>query len=97
MMSVFRKELRSYVISPIPYVLIVIFVSVMALIFFNFQPFWVTRRASLESFFGAIPLVFILLIPGITMRLWSEEARAGTLETLMTAPVRSWSSCSASS
>lgn len=90
MVSVLRKELRSYFISPIPYVLIVIFVAVMALIYFNFSYFWVLRRASLESFFRAIPLVFILLVPGITMRLWSEEARAGTLETLMTAPVRSW-------
>lgn len=90
MISIFRKELRSYFISPIPYVLIVVFVSVMALIFFSFQVFWVTRRASLESFFQVIPLVFVLLIPGITMRLWSEEARAGTLETLLTAPIRSW-------
>ncbi len=90
MISVFRKELRSYFVSPIPYVLVVIFVSVMALIYFNFQLFWVTRRASLESLFQVVPLVFILLIPGITMRLWSEEAREGTLETLMTSPVRSW-------
>jgi len=90
MLSVFKKELRSYLVSPIPYVLLVIFVVLVALVFFFFNPFWVMRRASLESLFGLIPLIFILIVPGITMRLWSEEARGGTLEMLMTSPLKSW-------
>jgi ABC-2 type transport system permease protein len=90
MLSVYRKEMRSYFVSPIPYVLIIIFVGFMAWFVFGRDNFWFFNRASLELFFEPIPLVFMVLIPGLTMRLWSEEARGGTLETLMTAPVRSW-------
>ncbi len=90
MFSVYRKEMRSYLVSPIPYVLILIFTVVLGWIFFGGGEFWVWRRASVDSMFQVIPWVFLFLVPGITMRLWSEEARGGTLETLLTAPVRGW-------
>lgn len=91
MMSVFRKEMRSYFVSPIPYVLCAIFTAFMGWWFFESRGFWeISRRASLEVFFTIVPWVLLFLVPGITMRLWSEEARGGTLEMLLTAPVRSW-------
>lgn len=90
MLSVFKKEMWAYVISPIPYVLAVIFVAFMAWYHFDLQSFWVNGVATMQPFFGFLPIVLIFLIPGITMRLWSEEARGGTLETLMTSPLRSW-------
>ena len=90
MLSVFKKEMWAYIISPIPYVLAVIFVAFMAWYFFEPGDFWVNGVASMNAFFGFLPWVLIVLIPGITMRLWSEESRGGTLETLMTSPLKSW-------
>lgn len=89
MLSVYRKEMRSYLTSPIPYVLIVIFTVFMAWWFFFLGDFFLYRQARMENFFGVLPWVFIFLVPAISMRLWSEEARAGTMETLLTLPVTS--------
>lgn len=90
MMSIYRKEMRAYLVSPIPYVLVMIFTAFMAWWFFFFRDFFVYRSASMDSFFAVIPWVFIFLVPAISMRLWSEEVRGGTVETLMTMPVSSW-------
>ena len=90
MLSVYRKEMRSYLTSPIPYVLVIIFTVFMAWWFFFLDDFFLYRQARMESFFGVLPWVFIFLVPAISMRLWSEESRGGTLETLLTLPVRSW-------
>ncbi len=90
-MAVYRKEMRTYLVSPIPYVLVVLFAAFSAYLFFVAGPFFVLRRASVEGFFGLLPWVMaVFLAPAITMRLWSEETRAGTLETLMTSPMRAW-------
>ncbi len=48
------------------------------------------QPAQIDLFFGILPLVFLLFLPAITMRLWSEERKLGTLELLMTFPVRIW-------
>jgi len=90
MLSVYRKEMRSYLTSPIPYVLVIIFAAYMGWWFFFLRDFFLVRQARMENFFGILPWVFIFLVPAISMRLWSEEARAGTLETLLTLPVTSW-------
>jgi ABC-2 type transport system permease protein len=89
-MTVFRKEMRAYLVSPIPYVFVVIFAAFMALWVFFVREFFLQRQATMDSFFGVLPFAFIFIVPSITMRLWSEEARAGTLETLMTMPVKAW-------
>ena len=88
MWAVYRKEMRTYLISPIPYVLVIIIAAFSAWFFFLAGGFFVRRTASLEEFFSVLPWVFLLVVPAITMRLWSEEARGGTLETLMTSPMR---------
>ncbi|MFV1959425.1 MAG: ABC transporter permease subunit, partial [Planctomycetota bacterium] len=88
--TVYRKEMRAYLVSPIPYVLIIIFTAFMGWWFFDSRGFFLMRRASMETFFGISPWIFLFLVPAISMRLWSEESRAGTLEALQTAPVRSW-------
>lgn len=90
MFNVYRKEMRAYLVSPIPYVLMFIFAAFMAWWFFIPQRFFMLRRATMDGFFGIMPWVFVVLLPAISMRLWAEEARSGTLETLMTAPIRSW-------
>jgi gliding motility-associated transport system permease protein len=85
--TVFRKELRTYLVSPIPYVLLCLFGIFVG--YFFFDEFYERSRASLEQLFGLFPWAIAILVPALTMRLWSEELRGGTVETLLTMPVRS--------
>ena len=89
-MAVFRKETRSYWVSPIPYVVIGIFAASMAVRFFfeDDRRFFLHGKATLHTgLFDGLEAYLIVLVPLISMRLWSEEQRAGTLETMMTSPV----------
>ncbi|MBD3335887.1 MAG: ABC transporter permease subunit, partial [Candidatus Eisenbacteria bacterium] len=52
-----------------------------------FRGFFLINQATMRDFFGLIPLVFLLFVPAVTMRLWAEERKLGTLELLMTLPV----------
>jgi len=83
-----RKELRSYFNSPIAYVVLVTFVLFCAIWVFYMQTFFAANSASLRSLFGIVPMVFIIVMPAITMRSWAEEKKLGTLEVLMTLPFR---------
>jgi ABC-2 type transport system permease protein len=84
---IFRRELKGYFYSPIAYVFGVLLTAV--LLFISVSTSLVQgAQASMQTFFGSIPLVFILFLPGLTMRLWAEERKMGTLELLMTFPVR---------
>jgi ABC-2 type transport system permease protein len=56
--------------------------------FFNIQTFFARGQADLRGLFEAIPLLTLLLVPALTMRLWAEETKQGTIETLLTFPVR---------
>ena len=88
-MAVFRKETRSYWVSPIPYVVIGIFAAAMAARFFfdDGRQFFLNNQATLHiGFFHGLEAYLIVLVPLISMRLWSEESRAGTIETLLTSP-----------
>lgn len=84
---IFRRELKGYFYSPIAYVFGVLLTGV--LLFISVSTSLVQgAQASMQTFFGFLPLVFILFLPGLTMRLWAEERKMGTLELLMTFPVR---------
>lgn len=83
---IFRRELKSYFLSPIAYVFGVLFLGV--LLFFSSS--WQIvdgQPAHLQYFFGLLPIVFLFFLPALTMRLWAEERKSGTLELLMTFPV----------
>ncbi|MDQ6693394.1 MAG: ABC transporter permease [Chloroflexota bacterium] len=82
------KELRSYFVSPIAYV-IVAFWLVGTGLFFSLVA--ASGDASLQSVFGVIIVLLLLLAPALTMRLIAEESRTGTLELLLTSPVKDWS------
>lgn len=82
---IFKKEFRSYFVSPIAY--IVIFVFLLATGIFFFRDFFIYKQADLRSFFTRLPFIFSLIVPAITMRLFSEEMNVGSYETLMTMPV----------
>ena len=86
--TVYKKEMRAYFVSPIPYVVIALFAGFCAYRFFDMRRFWIGQQATLEGgFFAGLEWVLIVLVPLIGMRLWSEERRGGTLESLMTYPV----------
>jgi len=85
-MHIFRKEFKAYFSSPIAYIFIISFLVVVNWLFF--RSFFLTNQSSLRSFFSFLPWVFLFLAPAITMRSWAEEKKMGTLELLMTLPVK---------
>jgi ABC-2 type transport system permease protein len=81
------RELRGYFATPVATVFIVIFLVLQGTLTFNLGNFFDRGQADLNPFFSFIPWVFLLLIPAITMRLWAEERRLGTIELLLTLPI----------
>jgi ABC-2 type transport system permease protein len=88
--TIYRREISAYFNSPIAYIFIILFVLIMAFMFFVVNGFFSQSTPDVRSYFSIIPWVFPIFIPTVTMRLWSEEMRAGTIELLMTLPLRSW-------
>jgi len=82
-----RRELGGYFATPVATVFIVIFLILQGALTFNLGDFFDRGQADLNPFFTFIPWVFLLLVPAITMRLWAEERRLGTIELLLTLPV----------
>ena len=85
--AIWRRELAGYFATPVAYVFIVIFLLAIGSFTFYFGQFFLTGQADLSVFFGFHPWVYLFLLPAISMRLWAEESRAGTIELLMTLPV----------
>ena len=81
------RELRAYFATPVATVFIVIFLILQGALTFNLGQFFDRGIADLNPFFTFLPWVFLLLIPAITMRLWAEERRLGTIELLLTLPI----------
>lgn len=85
-MVIFRRELKSFFLSPIAYVFGIVFVT--ALLYVASETALQNgARAAAEPMFGLLPLLLVLFVPALTMRLWAEERKLGTLELLMTFPV----------
>ncbi len=84
--AIFGRELRGYFNSPIAYLCTTVFLVFMGWYFF--RGFFLVGQADLRVFFTILPWVFLFLVPAVTMRLWSEEKKLGTIEVLMTLPVR---------
>ena len=85
-----KRELGSYFSSPVAYVFLVIFLLLTGFFTFTAGQFFERGEASLGSFFGWHPWLYLVLVPAVGMRLWAEERRAGTLELLMTMPITPW-------
>jgi len=82
---IFKREFKSYFVSPIAYIVISIFLLVTG--WFFFSTFFIYNQANLRSFFSMLPIIFAFVVPAITMRLFSEELNVGSYETLLTLPV----------
>jgi len=85
-LTIFRREIRSYFNSPVAYVVIIVFLAIIGW-FFSTNLF-LMNLASMRVAFELIPLVFLFFVPAITMRLLAEEQKSGTLELLTTKPIR---------
>lgn len=83
-----KKELATYFNSPIAYVFLAVFLLAGNWLFFN--PFFLLGQVSLREYFSLLPWIFLFLAPALTMRLWAEEKKSGTIEFLLTLPLTDW-------
>jgi ABC-2 type transport system permease protein len=84
------REFRAFFTSPIAYVFLAAFVGASFFTFFNINAFFARGQADLRGLFEAVPFLFLLLVPALTMRLWAEEEKQGTVEILLTLPVKDY-------
>ena len=84
-LKIYKKEFKTYFVTPIAYIVISIFLLVTG--WFFFSSFFLYKQASLRDFFSLLPITFSFVIPAVTMRLFSEELKVGSYEILTTMPV----------
>ena len=92
MLSILKKEINAFFSSLIGYVVMGVFLVLMGLVMFVFPDYSVLdgNYASLDTLFGIAPMIFMFLIPAVTMRTLAEEQQSGTIELLVTRPVSDW-------
>lgn len=90
MINVVRRELTAYFATPVAYVFIVIYLVMAGVFTFYLGNLYERGIADLEPFFNFHPWLFLFLVPAISMRLWAEERKAGTIELLLTLPLTLW-------
>ena len=88
--TVCKRELRSYFATPVAYVFIVIFLVLSSAFTFYLGNFYERGQADLLPFFSFLPWLYLFLVPAVSMRLWSEERKSGTIELLLTLPITMW-------
>jgi ABC-2 type transport system permease protein len=84
---IMRRELQSYFATPVAYVFIVIFLMLAGMFTFYFGGFYEAGSADLDTFFFYHPWLYLFLVPALSMRLWAEERKSGSIELLMTLPI----------
>ena len=82
-----RREFTSYFVTPIAYVFILIFLVLSGVFTFYLGNFYERGQADLTPFFSFHPWLYLFLVPAVSMRLWSEERKSGSIELLMTLPI----------
>jgi ABC-2 type transport system permease protein len=87
-LSIYKKELKSYFNSAVAYIVITVFLLIAGW-FFSTQ-FFLMGQATVRTSFSIIPWIFIVFVPAIAMRTIAEEKKAGTIELLVTMPTRDW-------
>jgi ABC-2 type transport system permease protein len=85
--TIFRRELASYFATPLAYIFIVIFLVMAGILTFFVGNFFERGQADLQAFFTFHPWLYLVLIPALSMRLWAEERKSGTIELFLTLPV----------
>jgi len=85
-LTIAKREFRGYFNSPAAYIVICLFLLLMGFFFWN--PFFLVNRASVRSMFDLMSILLLPTAPALTMALLAEERRTGTMEILLTMPVR---------
>lgn len=88
--TIFQREFASYFATPLAFVFIVIFLVLAGAFAFYLGGFYERGQADLAPFFNYHPWLYLFLIPALSMRLWAEERKSGSIELLMTLPVTTW-------
>jgi ABC-2 type transport system permease protein len=83
-----RRELAGYFATPLAYVFIVIFLALAGVLTFFVGNFFERGQADLQAFFTFHPWLYLVLVPAVSMRLWAEERKSGTIELFLTLPIR---------
>ncbi len=89
LLRVYRREAGAYFGSPVAYLFVGTYLAVTLFVFFWAEAFFARGIADVEPLFQWMPILLIALVAALTMRSWSEERRADTLEVLLSAPVSS--------
>ena len=84
--TIYKKELRSFFTSPMAYIFLVVFALVNGYFFTN--TFFLYNQSDMRALFGIVPLVYLFFIPAVSMGLISREKSLGTIEIISTLPVR---------
>ena len=88
--AVCRRELTSYFATPVAYVFIVMFLVLASTFTFYLGNFYERGQADLSPFFTFHPWLYLFLVPALSMRLWAEERKSGSIELLVTLPLELW-------
>jgi ABC-2 type transport system permease protein len=88
--AIFAREFAGYFTTPVAYVFLIVFLALAGALTFYIGNFFDRNQADLEAFFTFHPWLYLFLIPAISMRLWAEERKSGTVELLLTLPVSLW-------
>lgn len=86
-LAIFRREFAAFFASPLAAVFLVIFVFMAGVFTFQLGGFYARGQADLRPFFQGLPWLALLLMPALSMRLWAEDRRQGTIELLLTLPL----------
>jgi ABC-2 type transport system permease protein len=87
---IMRRELGSYFATPLAYIFILIFLVLANWFSFYLGGLYERGQADLNPFFNYHPWLYLFLIPAISMRLWAEERKSGSIELLLTQPITLW-------
>jgi ABC-2 type transport system permease protein len=87
---ILRRELASYFATPLAYVFIVIFLVLAGVCTFSFGGLFERGQANLVPLFTFLPWLYLFLVPAVSMRLWAEDRKTGSIELLLTLPITLW-------
>lgn len=86
--SIAKKDFQAYFNSPVAYVVLGVFLLVLGYLFFS--TLFLSGYASMRSFFATACVLLVVFAPAISMRLISEEKKTGTIEQLLTLPIKTY-------
>lgn len=94
-LAVLRREFAAFFTTPLAYVFVLIFLAMSGVFAFRLGGFYERGQADLWVFFNYHPWLYLFLVPALSMRLWAEERGTGSIELLLTLPVRIWQTVTA--